>query len=88
MPEILDPSCDCLINAADLDWITLDSTTNTILVQTSNVNDVGSHQVVLMQSFQNFANVYPFATFIITIDAIVKLHDVKKPPYFEEKLTT
>ena len=44
--------------------------------------------VVLVQSFENFQGVHPFAAFTITIDAEVIQFDIKKPPFFESPLLT
>ena len=88
MPDRLYPTISSLINVQNLDWITHDTITNTIMVQTSNTNYVGSHKVILMQSFQNFPDVYPFTSFVITINPQVIKYDVKKAPYFESPLST
>ena len=36
LPKYVDPTCDCMTNIVDLDWITLDLTSKSLLVQTSN----------------------------------------------------
>jgi hypothetical protein len=77
-----------MTNVVDLDWITLDLTSNYILVQTSQIEYVGDHKIILVQSFENFAGVYPFSAFVLTIDAEVIKFQVSKPPYFTTELTT
>ncbi len=87
IPNRIDPSCVCMTKVTDLDWIALDLSINTILVQTSNIVHVGVHKIVLVQSFENFAGVYPFAAFQLTIETEVIQFQIKKPPFFASELT-
>ena len=41
---------------------------------------IGQHKILLIQSFDNFANVNPYSEFSVVVLAL------NKPPYFEQDL--
>ncbi len=66
--EYINMTCGCLNDTKNLDWISLNSTI--ITIQTSNKNYVGVHQIVLVQSFDVFEGVNPFAYFKLNIKSV------------------
>jgi hypothetical protein len=49
LPEKIDFSCNCLTDLEKLDWITLDDTTKTLKVETSNSFYIGVHKVIVVE---------------------------------------
>ena len=63
LPKKIDLSCSCLTNVGTLDWITLNTEYQTLTVATTNQSLAGPHEIVLVQSYENFAGVNHFTSF-------------------------
>jgi hypothetical protein len=75
-----------LVDTSNLDWISLNSTNSQITIYTSNKNYLGFHQLVLVQSFDDFPEVNPFISFKLRIVPAPDFADQGLPPYFEKEL--
>jgi hypothetical protein len=87
LPRKIDVLCDCSTSISDLECISIDSSANTITIQTSNSNYIGSYTIVLVQTIKNFPDVKPNTSFnfrLITEPVVTQ----STPPYFKHDLTT
>ena len=48
LPLQIDTKCECLINITGLDWISFNSKTVTLTVETSNSSYVGDHKILFV----------------------------------------
>ncbi len=67
IPDQLDLECDCLLKVDDLDWISFERETNTLTIETSDSANIGSHKILIVQSFENYVGVNLFTAFSLQI---------------------
>ena len=77
----------CLVPISDFSWITFKPDDKTLVVSSSNLDNVGYYAIVLVQSFVNFTDIYPYTKFNIDIREFPIISIIKKPPYFQPALT-
>ena len=63
LPPTIDWSCGCLENVNDADWIELFDSENKFIVNTIDNTYAGVYSILLVKSFQDFANIEPYAQF-------------------------
>ena len=87
LPENLDLNSGSLIKI-DNNWlISFEYDSNLMKIFTTLDQSAGVYTILLVQSFTNFPNVFPYSKFKVTINARVTTTTGKlKPPYFEPEL--
>jgi hypothetical protein len=87
LPEKLDLNCGCLIKLDNYGWISFDYDSSLMKIFTTLDASAGVYTILLVQSFSNFPNVFPYSKFKVTIVArAASLKGKLKPPYFEPEL--
>ena len=79
-----------LTQTSDLDWISIGLEDNMILVKSSDQSLAGWYTIVVVQNFNGYPDITPFATFKLEITGSpVNIPAVvKKPPYFDPPFVT